>query len=66
MALGMTDFVSWCAGELVSWYACKMQNKRLNRSIEIASSRTHRNDRQTEWAGKNNSNADKDVDFLIV
>jgi hypothetical protein len=43
-----------------------MQNKRLNRSIEIASSRTHRNDRQTEWAGKNNSNADKDVDFLIV
>ena len=53
-------------GGLVSWYACKMQNKRLNRSIEIASSRTNHNDRQTEWAGKDNSDTDKHVDFLIV
>jgi len=29
----------------------KYKNKRLNRSIEIASSRTHRNDRQKELAG---------------
>ena len=37
-------------------------NKRLNRSIEIASSRTHRNDRHGELV-KDNSDADNDVDF---
>jgi len=38
------------AGELVGWYASKMQNKRLNRSMEIASSKTHRNDgRLVRW-----------------
>jgi len=38
------------------------KKKRMNRSIEIASSRTHRNDRHGELV-KDNSDEDNDIDF---
>jgi len=44
-----------CFAHRVPWAMSREQekykNKRVNRNIEIASSRTHRNDRQKELAG---------------